>query len=236
MISPSIKIYFFGDSISFGQYVDLCKTWAVDIARKLEGLSAELKHRLLVQNPSVNGNTTRQALERMPYDIQAHRPDILLVLFGLNDGNYWASDLGLPRVSPHAFSANMEEIITRGLTFGAKRVIVHTNHPTGRTRQILPHTRITYQQSVEQYNEIIREVVRRFDDRVVLNDIEQKFKRFTEGNPDRLLPMLLPEPDLLHLSEEGHRLYAAVTYPVIEEAVRVVVAQMRASIGGTLLA
>jgi len=85
---PRIRIFFFGDSICFGQGVSPHFTWVTRLSRALdERLSSRAD--VLTQNPSVNGNTTRMALERMPYDVQSHAPDVLYIQFGLNDCNGW---------------------------------------------------------------------------------------------------------------------------------------------------
>lgn len=81
-------------------------------------------------NTSVNGNTTRMALERMPHDVQAHGVDILLVQFGMDDCNFWQTDGGVPRESPVAFEANLAERVERGRGFCASRVFMNINHPT----------------------------------------------------------------------------------------------------------
>ena len=113
-------LYFFGDSIFFGQGVSPHKTWVTRLSQRVSDAFAGVCE-LVVQNPSVNGNTTRLALERMAYDVQAHRPDVLVVQFGMNDCNVWQTDSGRPRVSSAAFAANLAEIIERGRKFGDKR-------------------------------------------------------------------------------------------------------------------
>jgi acyl-CoA thioesterase I len=114
-----LRVVFFGDSICVGQGVSLFKGWVTKIASGLDLLSQEIGREIVVVNASVNGNTTRQALERMPYEVQSHGVDILLTQFGLNDCNLWLTDGGLPRVSADAFAANLKEIIARGRRFGA---------------------------------------------------------------------------------------------------------------------
>jgi hypothetical protein len=59
------KAFFFGDSICFGQGVSPHQVWVARIAADLAATFADAA--ITVQNPSVNGNTTRAALERMPY-------------------------------------------------------------------------------------------------------------------------------------------------------------------------
>lgn len=212
-----MRVFFFGDSICVGQYVSIHKGWVTKISASLSELTQEYQRDMMVVNASASGRITRQALEQMPYEIQSHHPDLLIVQFGMNDCNYWQTDRGLPRVSPKAFKANLEEIITRAFAFGAHKVFLNTNHPTGLDQQVMPFTSICYQQSNEQYNQIIREVASSQDARVTLNDIEEVFKTYTNNSREQLLSLLLP--DLLHLSERGHDLYFKVIHPVIEEAI-----------------
>ena len=85
---------------------------------------------ITIINGSVNGSTTRLALERIGNDLQLQRPDIVLIQFGLNDCNCWISDEGHPRVSPRAYGANLHEIIDRARLFGANTILLATNHST----------------------------------------------------------------------------------------------------------
>ena len=211
-----VKIFFFGDSICFGQGVAIHRGWVTRISASLSGVSRDFGCEVTVTNASINGNTTRQALERMPYDIQSQHADILVVQFGMNDCNYWQTDGGHPRVSPKSFGANLEEIIARAFSFGVRKVLLNTNHPTGRDHELMPNGAVTYQQSNERYNQIIREVAANFDERVTLNDIETVFKQHTGDSREALLKLLLP--DLLHLSEAGHDLYFESVYPQVLKA------------------
>jgi len=211
-----VKIFFFGDSISFGQGISLHKGWVPRISARLDDLALKGGREILVINASGSGNTTRQALERMPYEVQSHHPDLVIVQFGMNDCNHWETDRGNPRVSPKAFAANLEEIVARACTFGAQRVLLSTNHPTARDEQPMPHTTITYQQSNERYNEIIRRVATDLGPAVIVSDMEQVFRAAAPTRTD-LLALLLP--DKLHLSEAGHDLYFTAIYPRLHEVV-----------------
>jgi lysophospholipase L1-like esterase len=221
----TLKVFFFGDSICVGQHVSIHKGWVTKTSAKLSELGEKYKRQVIVSNASANGRTTRQAMEQMPYEIQSQHVDILIVQFGMNDCSYWQSDQGHPRVSPKAFAANLEEIIARAFNFGVQKVLLNTNHPTGRDQQTMPFTDITYEQSNEQYNRIIREVATTSDLRVILNDVEKAFKTYARGNRDRFSELLLPSPDLLHPSERGHDLYFEVVYPVVESVVLELIAE-----------
>jgi len=201
------KFYLFGDSICFGQLVSHHLTWTSALSLRLSNV-INTSHEVLIQNASVNGNTTRQALERMSYDISSHRPDILLIQFGMNDSNYWATDFGLPRVSELAFEANLLEIAERAAVCGVKQIFMATNHPS--LRGEFAHIKsIRHSDSNRQYNKIIRNVVEKARScglNVVLVDNEKFWYETIEKNSDRTFDDFIL-PDGIHLSENGHRLY-----------------------------
>lgn len=210
------RVCFFGDSISFGQDESMCDTWVCEIARKLKIFGNERGVKIIVQNPSINGNTTRMALERMAHDVTSRKVDVLVVQFGLNDCNYWDTDMGNPRVSRNSFEANLEEIIIRATTIcGVKKIILNTNHISNKNIQI-KNTDITYQESNEAYNGIIRKVADAYEDVVILNDIEAYQKEEFET---KSLDYSWILADGIHLSTKGHEFYARKTWTIIEAAV-----------------
>lgn len=210
-----IRVYFFGDSICFGQFVSPHLVWITRLSAALESDLAPRGLKVLVQNPSINGNTSRQGLERAPYDFQAHKPDFVFVQFGMNDCHYWDSDLGLPRVSPEAFRDNMIELIHRGFQHGAKQVFVPTNHPTTRDKIMLAKGRgPIYEDSNRLYAGLIREAATAAG--ATLVDTRAAFER-TMANGHSLSDLVLP--DGLHLGTKGHALYFEVIHPVISAAV-----------------
>jgi lysophospholipase L1-like esterase len=141
----------------------------------------------------------------------------MIVQFGMNDCNIWHTDRGNPRVSPLAFEGNLREIVQRGLTFGARAVFLHTNHPTTRDAAPLAHSDLTYEAQNQAYNDIIRRVARSSGPAVRLIDIAAAFARVIAGDPaaDRRLVLA----DGLHLSEEGHDLYYRTVHPSLSECV-----------------
>lgn len=211
-----LRVALFGDSVCVGQRVSPHLTWATRLSARLSELAEAHGREVELTNPSVNGETTRRALERMPHDVQDFEPDLLLIQFGMNDCNYWQTDQGVQRVSPRAFTANLHEMIDRGYAFGTQTVILHTNHPTARTRSPLAHSGITYEQSNEQYNDLIRSVAAEREGDVILNDIGTAWEARVEGDEPGLLKLVLP--DLLHLSPDGHELYFELVEPVFREA------------------
>ena len=208
----TVKIFFFGDSICFGQGVSPNRVWVNRIAEDL--MTGFPSVDIVVQNPSVNGNTTRMALERIAYDVQSHQPDVLIIQFGMNDCNVWQTDHGHTRVSPMAFKANLHEMVDRGRIFGARRVILGTNHPSTRTGT-MPQCNLTYQDSNRAFNALTRQVAREKDVRLV--DMEAAIELAVKNGAtfdDFVLA------DQLHLSHKGHAIYAQEYGPVVKDAVR----------------
>jgi len=213
-----VKVFFFGDSICFGQGISLFKGWVARLSEKLWQYGNSIDCEIHLTNTSINGNTTRLALERMPYDVQNNRPDILIIQFGMNDCNYWETDGGNPRVSLNAFEANLNEIIQRARSFVVQKVILNTNHPSARDKVTMTGTNITYQESNSQYNEVIRKVANQHtDDLVSLVDIEKRF--FEHIQKSGGAPADFVQRDLLHLNEEGHDLYFDIYCPHLLSAV-----------------
>lgn len=187
-----------------GQGVPLHQSWVSRISKAIWKKHGD---DVITINASVNGNTTRMALERMPFDVQSHGVDIIVIQFGLNDCICWDSDSGLPRVSLDAFQANLHEIISRAKRFGAKKVFLNTNHP-------LPV--FGNQINNLEYNKTIIEVFHEFND-VVLINIETIFLNEMHRTNSRVMDFLLE--DNVHLNLKGHDLCFNVSLNIILNAV-----------------
>jgi acyl-CoA thioesterase-1 len=197
-----------GDSITAGQWIDPARRWTSHVENEL----ARVSHATIVShNRGLSGEQTRMALERFPDAVQAARPDILTIQYGMNDCNCWVTDAGVPRVSEAAFAANLAEMVGRARRHGTAHVILATNNPTLRPGVMISGER--YEDANARYSEIVREVAAETD--ATLCDIREAFERSHLG----LASLVLPEPDLLHLSEAGHRLYFETMWPLLESAV-----------------
>ena len=207
--SDRVHLVHMGDSITEGQYISPSVRWTSLIERRL----AERwdQNRFVTFNRGISGETTRMGLERFPTDVQNLRPDVMTLQFGMNDCNCWETDGGVPRVSEAAFSANMTEMISRARVFGAKQIVLATNHCSLRRYEMTSGE--VYEAANARYSELSRTVARQAG--VELCDIRIPFEQFDDAELDRLL---LPYPDHLHLSIEGNELYADLIWPQIEAA------------------
>lgn len=166
----------FGDSITAGQFLPTSQAWPA----LLTG------HDVIARG--VPGETTRLALERFPADVQASGADAVVIQFGHNDANRWATDCGLPRVSPLAFEANLTEMVTRARRFRMVPYLV-TLTPTWRGAD--------YDGTVQAYNHLVHIVAQAED--VALIDVRE-----------RLTSRGFFLDDGLHLNATGHQAYAAL--------------------------
>jgi acyl-CoA thioesterase I len=214
----TVKVTFFGDSIFVGQGVSIYRGWVTRIAQFLDEYGEATGQEFLVTNASVNGRTTRQALEDMPYSVQSHGVDILVVQFGLNDCNYWATDRGLPRVSIGAFIENLKEIVYRARVLGARKIFVNNNHPTSRVKELIPGTHITYEDSNREYSYAISKMARGLGSDILFQDVYQYFSDLVVKHECGIERYLLS--DGLHLSVAGHEAYYALMQPLILSAVQ----------------
>ncbi len=210
-VQTEATIVFFGDSITFGQYIDPRVRWTALVESYLRR-AGESEHTYCV-NRGVSGETTRDPLLRFAVDVQHHAPDLVTIQFGLNDCNCWQTDRGLPRVSERSFEANLHEMIDRTRWFGSEAIILCTNHTTAR-ETVQPDGR-PYEANNRRYNAIIRCVAESAG--VVLCDMEQSFARYAGED---LAALLLPYPDQLHLSESGNRVYFRTILPFVDAALR----------------
>lgn len=170
-----MRIRCVGDSITFGQHLSFRrKAWPVLIGADGRG---------------VCGETTRQALERFPRDVQHDPADVTVLQWGHNDANCWESDRGLPRVSLPAFKANLAEMIHRCRTFDTEPVLC-TPTPTRKDPG--------YDDSLREYGDAVESVAYHWGARLI--DVRWAFNRH---GIDGLLMA-----DGLHLTEAGHQVYA----------------------------
>ena len=75
-------ILVFGDSISAGYGIPVGQGWVALLQAKLERLGYGYR----VVNASVSGETTAGGLDRLPRALALHRPQILILELGGNDG------------------------------------------------------------------------------------------------------------------------------------------------------
>lgn len=111
------SIVVLGDSISAGYGIEVKQGWVALLQNKL----AQANRPYEVINASISGDTTAGGLARIDKILATHKPDVVLVELGANDGLR-----GLP---PKLMKENLAEITQRARKAGAKVLLLSMRIP-----------------------------------------------------------------------------------------------------------
>lgn len=113
-----VKVVCFGDSVTGVYYHSGSRRAYTDMLgiafRRVSG-SANVE----MINAGISGHTTVNALSRIDRDVLAHKPDLVTVMFGLND---------MTRVSLKDYRANLKTIVEKCRAVGAEVVLATPNN------------------------------------------------------------------------------------------------------------
>ncbi|MDE1984627.1 MAG: arylesterase [Gammaproteobacteria bacterium] len=109
---PAPTILVMGDSLSAAYGIETSQGWAALLSQRL----AARGYDYTVINASVSGDTSAQGLTRLPFELQRHRPAIVILELGANDG--------LRGLSLAALRANLGQMITLSQQAGARVLLV----------------------------------------------------------------------------------------------------------------
>ena len=112
------RIVCLGDSITYGFGVQAEEAYPYLLSNLLSREYPE--HRPVVINAGINGQTAVQGLERLEEDVLRHRPDWVIIGFGLNDGMLARSSLDGWR-ERNAFLTGPEALLGRSHLYRAVR-------------------------------------------------------------------------------------------------------------------
>lgn len=115
--SAGKSIVVLGDSISAGYGIEVKQGWV----NLLQQTLTREKYNYTVHNESISGDTSAGGLARLEQLLVQHKPDLLLLELGANDG--------LRGLSPAAMKSNLSEIINRSRQAGAKVLLLGMKIP-----------------------------------------------------------------------------------------------------------
>lgn len=141
--SPTILVM--GDSLSAGYGIDIDQGWVNLTRKKLQG---QYPHEVV--NGSVSGEISRGGMNRLPRLLEEHKPEIVILELGGNDGLR-----GLPLTE---LQANLSDMIERSQNAGAQVLLVGIQIPpnygkryTDQFRQLYPQLAAEYQISLVDF-------------------------------------------------------------------------------------
>jgi len=179
-----------------------------------------------VINAGYPGNSTEQALYRVEQDVLPLKPDLVLVMFGINDQMIPQGSSPMAfRVPPRQYAFNLEQIVAKLLKSGAQ-VVLMTNRPlvegptkggrlflnrhgNGGALYTLPGKT---KASIHYYNDIVRKIASL--QKIPLVDIWAKVVEQGGGNDSDQSVLKAgidrsgADLDGVHLGPGGHRLIA----------------------------
>jgi len=177
-----MKLLLFGDSLTFGYGV-----WEKD---NIETLIKSAYPQWQIINKGVNGDTTREALDRFEADVLSYNPDAVTFLFGSNDS---AMGDG-PYRTVYEYNLNME-IMTEQLLLKNKNIkIIYITPPPVDETVFMPWT---YNDRLAPYCGACRKLAEKYNG--ILVDFNQYFTLLAENNIAQYL-----QEDGCHLSEKGY--------------------------------
>lgn len=129
-----------GDSLSAGHGVPDGQGWVALLQERLR----DHKPSYRVVNASIGGDTTAAALARLPMALARHRPEIVLVQLGGNDG--------LRGLSLQAMAENLGAIVQRSRDAGARVLLVGVRLPPNYGPVYVQRFRDVYRQVAERHD------------------------------------------------------------------------------------
>ncbi len=132
--APVPVLLVLGDSLSAGYGIDPDDAWPSLLQRKLDSL----EQAVFVVNASISGETTRGGLTRLPALLDEHRPALVVLELGANDGLR-----GLPL---DEFERNMRALVESARAAGARVVVLPMEVPPNYGRAYSEGFRAVYAQ------------------------------------------------------------------------------------------
>ena len=177
-----VKIVRLGDSVT-GIYYHTGGRRAypemLEIALRQVAPEAEIS----VINAGISGNSTIDALKRLQKDVLDHRPDVVTVMFGLND---------MARVPKNDFQANLEQIIAQCRGVNAAVILCTPNGVINTSGRPID--------KLLEYNNVLKEVGRQ--QRVPVSDVYAAYELIRQADPVAWRLLLSDE---IHPNMDGHQ-------------------------------
>jgi acyl-CoA thioesterase-1 len=116
-LAAAATITVFGDSLSSAYGIERDRGWATLLQRRLDEMKLDYK----VVNASISGETTAGGVSRIAGVLATHRPAIVVIALGANDG--------LRGLSLDAMRANLEAMVRSSRKSGARVLLVGMRVP-----------------------------------------------------------------------------------------------------------
>ena len=178
-------IMILGDSLSAGYGLNPQQSWVVLLQQRLDQQQPK-QHKVI--NASVSGETTSGALARLPKLLQTHKPDVVVIELGGNDG--------LRGQPPQIIQKNLAQLIQQSQKSKATVILLGMKIP--------PNYGAAYSQAFEKNYQILSQQYK-----VKLHPF---FMNGIAGNKN------LMQKDLIHPNASAQKTLLNNAYPLIKTA------------------
>ncbi len=117
MTATAKSIVVLGDSISASYGIEVTQGWVALLQKKLNEKHSDC----IISNESISGDTTAGGLARIDNVLKLHKPNIVIIELGANDG--------LRGLSPVLIKSNLAEMIRRAQKADAKVLLLSMKIP-----------------------------------------------------------------------------------------------------------
>lgn len=163
-----------GDSLSAGYGIPLQQGWVSLLQQRIR--DSGLPHRVV--NASISGDTTAGGLSRLPGLLESHRPAVVVIELGANDG--------LRGFAPQAITAALTELVALARDAGSRALLVGVRLP--------PNYGAAYS---EAFQRVYAEVAARQDVALAPRLLDGVAEDLGQMQPDGLHPVAAAQPQLL---------------------------------------
>ncbi len=140
--APS-SIVIVGDSLSAAYGMEISESWPSLLQQRLH----ENGHAYRVFNSSITGDTTQGGLTRLPRLLERHRPAVVILEMGGNDGLR-----GLP---VDVTRSNLASMIEQSRAAGAKVILAEMRIPPNYGQSYTEKFNDTYQELTDEYDIVL---------------------------------------------------------------------------------
>ena len=142
MLAAAPPVLVLGDSLSAAHGIPLQTGWVTLLGKRLD--AADASPRRAVVNASISGETTSGGLARLPALLAEHKPGVVVVELGANDG---LRGLSLPDIRK-----NVASLVKLSRDAGAKVVLVGIELPVNYGPQYRDGLRAMYRDVAAEFN------------------------------------------------------------------------------------
>jgi lysophospholipase L1-like esterase len=211
-------IIMFGDSTTALRPGNVERVYSVRVQEALQSTGSTMA----VYNAGIGGNTTRDARKRFQNHVLRHKPQVVVMQFGINDAavDVWKNPpVTEPRVPLSEYVENLRSMIGEARAQGAKVILMTTNPIRWAPRMREMYGKPPYHAEAEDgfdalhlagYNDALRKLAEELQ--MPLVDIRAAYPAYAARNKTTVDGLLL---DGVHPNDLGHRLVAQLLVPAI---------------------